>query len=294
MVGKNSVATQPSTGEIIRLDTLSPVSRARHLLLDWDGCLVERGALKHGAQRLLRLAAGRVSVVSNNSTDTPASLSQLLARHGVHVPPAQFFLAGDVTLQLVAARAGQSPVCLLANKTMENHARSLGIRLGRRSAREVVLLRDTSFSFEKLDRAANLLRAGARLSVANPDLTHPCGDRVTPETGALLAALMSCVDVTKVDVSIVGKPSPTLFERALAAAQCGANQVVMIGDGPSTDIAGADRLGIPAVRIGGQSGVTLDDVIRALPANSSDAVARAHDPTAQDRDGARTAQLVDP
>jgi len=273
---------------------LDHVSRARHLFLDWDGCLVERGTLKRGANRLLRLAAGRISIVSNNSTDTPASLSQLLGRHGVDVPPSQFFLAGDVTLQLVAARARQTPVCLLANKSMENHARSLGIQLARRSVHEVVLLRDTSFSFGKLERAANLLRAGARLSVANPDVTHPSGDRVAPETGALLAALLSCVDVNTVDVSIVGKPAATLFERALAASRCTASQVVMIGDGPMTDIAGADRLGIPAVLIGGPSGVTLEDIIRAMLSSGYDSVARAHERSVPDHDSGGTTQPVDP
>lgn len=267
------------SGAALRLDTRAVIARARHLFLDWDGCLVERGTLKDGARQLLRLAAGRLSIVSNNSTDTPATLSQLLARHGVDVPPSQFFLAGDVTLQLVAARARQRPVYLLANKSMERHARSLGMRLTRRSAREVVLLRDTSFTFEKLECAVDLLRTGARLSVANPDVTHPHGDRVTPETGALLAALLSCVDANEADVSIVGKPAATLFERALAASQCSANQTVMIGDGPLTDIAGADRLGIPAVLIGGQSGVTLGDVVRALSANGDDPRGEAREPS---------------
>jgi HAD superfamily hydrolase (TIGR01450 family) len=243
---------------------LESVRRARHLLIDWDGCLAEKGALKPGAHRLLQQFAGRVSILSNNSTDTPDGLCRFLARHGVQFPAARCFLAGDITLRLVASRVGREPVYVLGNDTMRERARALGLSLRRRGVREVVLLRDTTFTFEKLERAANLLAAGARLVVANPDATHPRGAGVTPETGALLAALSSCVDLRRVDVSIVGKPAPTLFEQALKACHCRADEVVMIGDGPRTDIAGADRLGIPSVLVGGESGVTLEGLMRGL------------------------------
>lgn len=247
-----------------RAAATAALERARHFFVDWDGCLVERGVLRRGAYRFLRRFAPSVSILSNNSTDTPERLSAFLARQGVTLTPAQFFLAGDVTLRLVAARAGARPVYLVANDAMREHARSLGLRQRRRSAHAVVLLRDTTFSFEKLERAANLLRAGAALVVANPDVTHPRGAAISPETGALLAALASCVDLRRVEMSIVGKPEAPLFERALAAAGREPDDVVMIGDSPATDIAGAARLGIPSVLIGDAAVMTLDDIVESL------------------------------
>lgn len=243
---------------------LDSIARARHFFVDWDGCLVERGVLRPGAHRFLRLVAGRVSVVSNNSTDTPRSLAGLLHQQGIDLAPEQFFLAGDLTLRLAAERFGRTPVYLLANLAMEEHARALGLRLGRQSAREVILLRDTRFSFAKLEKAVNLLRGGARLMVANPDVTHPRGSEVAPETGALLAAITSCLDPSRLDVAIVGKPGPTLFEAALAASCCTTGEVVMIGDGPLTDIAGADRAGIPSVLLDEAHGLTLGAVAQVL------------------------------
>src|SRR5262249_14531124 len=170
------------------LDVLRP---ARHLFVDWDGCLVERGLLRRGAFQLLRRFGPRISILSNNSTDTPEGLSGFLARQGLELAPAQFFLAGDVTLRMVAARLGSAPVYLLANEAMHEHARALGLRPQSREARAVVLLRDTTFTFQKLERAANFVRAGRPLIVANPDTTHPRGTGISPETGALLAALAS-------------------------------------------------------------------------------------------------------
>jgi putative hydrolase of the HAD superfamily len=46
-----------------------------------------------------------------------------------------------------------------------------------------------------------------------------------------------------------GKPSPAIFTRALALAGAGADEAVMVGDSPDTDVAGAVALGIPAVLV---------------------------------------------
>lgn len=46
-----------------------------------------------------------------------------------------------------------------------------------------------------------------------------------------------------------GKPSPVIYERALALAGVPAREAVMVGDSPDTDVAGALALGIAAVLV---------------------------------------------
>jgi 4-nitrophenyl phosphatase len=72
---------------------------------------------------------------------------------------------------------------------------------------------------------------------------------LVPETGSLLAALAACVDLAKVKVEIVGKPAAPLFLKACAALNIAPAQALMIGDNPATDVAGAQALGMAALRV---------------------------------------------
>jgi 4-nitrophenyl phosphatase len=130
------------------------------------------------------------------------------------------------------------------------HAKALGLELVREKPEIVVLLRDTRFTYRKLERAANAVVRGAALIVANPDDAHPGrGGALVPETGALLAALAACVDLASVGVEMIGKPAAPLFLKACAALNIAPVEALMIGDNPATDVAGARALGMAALRI---------------------------------------------
>jgi ribonucleotide monophosphatase NagD (HAD superfamily) len=118
------------------------------------------------------------------------------------------------------------------------------------------------------------LRRGARLVVANTDRTHPTRTGVVPETGALLASIAACVDLDRVEVQIVGKPGPLLFRTALERAGLSPAEAVMIGDNPETDVAGAEQLGIPAICLSHETGVTIETLAQALTARPHPEYAR--------------------
>ena len=124
-------------------------------------------------------------------------------------------------------------------------------------------MRDTRFSYSRLERAANALKKGARLIVANPDLTHPGAEgRIKPETGALLSALGACVNLDAVEMEIVGKPKPGLYLKACRALDLSPTDVVMMGDNPATDLAGAEALGMQSLLVrAGEPGV-MEAILR--------------------------------
>lgn len=236
---------------------------AKALFVDWDGCLAQDGRLLPGAAEFLCRTAPRSFILSNNSTDLPEDFQAFLAREGVGISPGRILLAGHQTIGHVAHAYEGRRVHLVANDRLTAHARALGVNLASSGAELVVLLRDTGFSYDTLQIAANNLRAGARLIVANPDLTHPAADgAVVPETGALLAALRACVDMNGADVEIVGKPSSYLFDFALSRADVAPEDALMIGDNPTTDIAGAERSGIRAILLE-RGKLSIADLARA-------------------------------
>lgn len=221
------------------------------MLCDLDGCLAAGNVLLPGARELAALAGDRLVVLSNNSTHLPADLAALLARQGLALPAERIVLAGAAAIEVMACEAPRAAVMLLASPALRSFAADLALWLTTDPAEaEIVLLcRDLDFSFAALGRAAEALHRGARLVVANPDLTHPGAHGLpVPETGALLAALLACAPHAV--PRVIGKPEPDLFRLALRRLGADAGDAVMIGDNPTTDGAGAARLGIPALLIG--------------------------------------------
>ncbi|SLJ91298.1 HAD-IIA family hydrolase [Novosphingobium mathurense] len=238
--------------------TASIVEEADALLVDWDGCVMQGGRLIEGADRFLRRFRDKIQIVSNNSTDLPDAFAERLAREGVPIDTARVHLAGHLAVWHVVLHHPGARIFMLATPELRGHARTCGLTLakGQEDADTVLLLRDVGLTYDKLGRAINLVRAGARLIVANPDLTHPGDDgAVIPETGALLAAIAACAPAA--EPLIIGKPSAALFEQALRRAGIEPASAVMIGDNPLTDIAGAEALGLKAVLIDPARGVTL-------------------------------------
>lgn len=224
---------------------LNLIRSARHLFLDWDGCIGRGEELLPGAREFLRRFAHKTTIISNNSTELPEDFVRRLAADDLTFPAERILLAGQQTIEHVRARFGAGPVYLLGNGRMCAYARTRGVRLAEKKAVAVVLLRDTTFSYRKLANAAALLDSGRPLIVSNPDRSHPgAHGRPVPETGALLEALKACVGRQVLQETLIGKPAPVLFSVALERLGAHPQQVVMVGDNIETDIKGARRLGL--------------------------------------------------
>ncbi|WP_262677398.1 HAD hydrolase-like protein [Paenibacillus sp. J5C2022] len=68
-----------------------------------------------------------------------------------------------------------------------------------------------------------------------------------PETGALAAAIIAAVGDMQVEYA--GKPGDLMFRMAMERCGSASATTVMIGDNPSTDIAGARNVGMKTVWI---------------------------------------------
>jgi len=245
----------------------------RGWLIDLDGTLVCGGRAMSGAPAFLAACDGRFVVVSNDAEHTPAELADDLRRMGLDIPASRIVLAGACALDDIARRRPGARVLMLASKGLVRHARERGLRPVRARPDIVFLGRDRHFSHVRLALAANAVRAGAELVVANPDLVHPGpGGAVVPETGALLAALLACTG--PVDYRLVGKPEPTLFAAGLALLGLPKRAAAMLGDNPRTDGEGARRFGLRYVEIAdglfppaqSETACPRDTGVMALPA----------------------------
>lgn len=244
---------------------------ASGVLLDWDGCIAVGNRPASWALQFVRENMDRVAIVSNNSTHMPEDFTRILSRSGVRLYESRIVLAGMEALHR-ATELDPRGVLILGDRRIKAYARQLGLPLVQDNADLVVLLRDIHFSYSRLERAANCLKTGARLIVANPDTTHP-GPRhtIVPETGALYAALTACIGDIEIETEIIGKPGPRLFEIACKALDIAPKSAIMIGDNPTTDIAGADALGMRSILVGARSAISFQDLVWSASESNSPA-----------------------
>ena len=225
------------------------VHEARVVLSDLDGCLAAGNVAREGAVELARQLVDRLYLVSNNSSHDAPSLSQELAAHGLEIPAQRIVLAGILAVDTIARRWPGCRIMVCGSSALRCQAQNLGLTVADREVDVVLVARDISFDYRRLEAAANALADGAHLVAANPDGTHPgLHGRLVPETGALLAAIRACVP--NHPCTTVGKPEPAIFQEALDLAGCDAADAIMLGDNPATDIAGARALGMDAVLLG--------------------------------------------
>lgn len=230
-------------GERIDLD------RYRAFLCDLDGCLVSGQTVLPGARTFVDYAGARLHLLSNNSTDTPETLSERLRALDLAIPPERILLAGTASLDHLAHTVPGATVALYGTPALRDYAHARGLYLTDDSPSHVVLTRDPGFTYDDLNRIIRQLAQGAQLIVTNPDRSHPDPDGLpVAETGALLAALRACQP--KLTCQVIGKPEPLLYRIALDRLQLPAREILAIGDNPTTDGLGARRAGMAVVLVG--------------------------------------------
>ena len=124
----------------------------------------------------------------------------------------------------------------------------------------VLVCRDRTISFEKIEAAVNAIRQGAGVVVSNLDTTHrgPSGS-VHSETGAIWMMLQSQFSGL-VNPTVIGKPNPDLLLSAVETMGLKPLDFVFLGDNLSTDAAAASSAGVPFIHTGGE-GFCLADLI---------------------------------
>ena len=115
---------------------------------------------------------------------------------------------------------------------------------------------DRRLTYDRLRRACAALRRGAPFVATNPDRSLPTEAGFLPGNGATLAYLEAATGIAPV---VIGKPSPTMLQIAMARMGVTPRETVMIGDGLETDILAGARAGVGTILVLG--GVTkLEDV----------------------------------
>jgi HAD superfamily hydrolase (TIGR01450 family) len=227
----------------------APLSLGGTWILDLDGVVWLAGQPIAGVGEAiseLRDHGVRVVFATNNSAPTTEELMERMRRADIAAAPEDLITSAQAAASLI--RPGES-VLALADGGAREALLARGATIvdeGRVDAVVVGWTRD--FTFERLTRAADAVRAGARLIGTNDDPTHPTPTGLLPGSGAFLAAV---VTASGHDAQIAGKPYQPMVD---LIEEHHPDVTVVVGDRPSTDGLLARALRVPFALV--LSGVT--------------------------------------
>jgi HAD superfamily hydrolase (TIGR01450 family) len=222
----------------------------------WRGAMPIPGAADAVAR--LRTRGERVIFLTNNAAPTIAEHLAKLERIGVAAG------AGDLLTSAQAAATLLEPgstALACAGPGVREALAARGVRIVEAGPADAVVVGwHREFDFSRLARAADAVRAGARLVGTNEDATFPTPHGLLPGAGALLAAVAYASGTTP---QVAGKPHAPM--QRLVVDRVGSVATV-VGDRPSTDGALARALGARfALVLSGVTGERELDGIQPTP-----------------------------
>lgn len=194
--------------------------------------------------------------LTNSSERSPRELRQKLERMGLYVDESHFYTSALATAKFIS---GQKPSCsayVIGAPGLVNALYDQGITMNSIDPDYVIVGETSSYNYEMVVHASNLVRNGAKLIGTNTDLTGPVEDGVVPACRALISPIEMA---TGKKAYFVGKPNPLMMRTGLKMLGVHSEEAAMIGDRMDTDVIAGIETGLDTVLV--LSGVTsLEDV----------------------------------
>lgn len=194
--------------------------------------------------------------LTNSPEKTPHELSMKLGRMGLDVSPDHFYTSAMATAAFLAAQKPGCTAYVIGEGALSKALYDQKIYMNDVNPDYVVVGETRSYNFEKIEKAIDLVRKGAKLIGTNPDITGPTERGIMPATGSLVAPIEIC---TGQKTYFIGKPNPLMLRHGLQKLGCHSGDIAFVGDRMDTDIIAGIESNVDTVLV--LSGVTsLQDI----------------------------------
>ena len=198
--------------------------------------------------------------LTNSSERTPHELSMKLERMGLTVSPDHFYTSAMATAEFLHNQAPGCTAYVIGEAALSKALYDKKIYMNDINPDYVVVGETRTYSFEKIEKAIELVNKGAKLIGTNPDIVGPTERGIMPATGALIAPIEIA---TGKKAYFVGKPNPLMLRHGLKMLGCHSEDIAFIGDRMDTDIIAGIESNIDTVLV--LSGVTRIEDIDLFP-----------------------------
>lgn len=240
-------------------------SSIKAIIADMDGVLWRGDVPLPGIVEFFKLLLARglpFVLATNNSAKSPADYVAKLERMGVfNVSEEQIITSGTASVSYVQARyPSGTRVYVLGGDGLRKILTDAKFTVSEDGADVVMVGFAPQLTYDRLKKASLLIREGADFIGTNPDPSIPTPEGLAPGAGSIIAAVRTATDCEPV---IIGKPHPPMFEAALRFLGTPPAETLMIGDRLTTDIEGAQRVGLRTALV--LTGVTTREELAASP-----------------------------
>jgi len=229
-------------------------------ICDMDGVIYHGDHLLPGVQKFMEwlLTENKHFIfLTNSSEKSPRELKEKLKRLGIQVESTHFYTSALATASFLATQHPNGSAYVIGEAGLINALYEVGFSMNEINPDYVVVGETRSYSYEKIERAIRLVRNGAKLIGANPDLTDKMGKDFAPATGALIAPIELASGVR---AFFVGKPNPIIMRHGRKLLGCERQDTAIIGDRMDTDIIAGIHADIDTVLV--LSGVTAEEDLK--------------------------------
>lgn len=198
--------------------------------------------------------------LTNSPEKTPHELSMKLGRMGLDVSPDHFYTSAMATAAFLAAQKPGCTAYVIGEGALSKALYDQKIYMNDVNPDYVVVGETRSYNFEKIEKAIDLVRKGAKLIGTNPDITGPTERGIMPATGSLVSPIEIC---TGKKTYFIGKPNPLMLRHGLQKLGCHSGDIAFVGDRMDTDIIAGIESNVDTVLV--LSGVTSMEDIDNFP-----------------------------
>lgn len=198
--------------------------------------------------------------LTNSPERTPHELSRKLQRMGLTVSADHFFTSAMATAEFLSSQTPECTAYVIGEPALSKALYDKKIYTNDVDPDYVVMGETRTYSFEKLEKAIELVNRGAKLIGANPDNIGVTENGVMPATGSLIAPIEIA---TGKKAYFVGKPNPLMLRHGLKKIGCHSGEIAFIGDRMDTDIIAGIESNIDTILV--LSGVTNREDINNFP-----------------------------
>lgn len=215
----------------------------RGILLDMDGVLFRGDTPIEGTAEAIhdmRSKGIAIACLTNNARRTAGEYAAKLNRFGIEINASAIVTSGMAVARYLSDPDSAPKVHVVGSDTLRRTLLDVGA-VQSETPDYVVAGFDLGLTIADLAPAIRHIANGAMLIASNGDAVIPTPQGPEPEAGSIVAFLEAA---TGTKALILGKPCPAIFDLALQRLGIARDEVVMIGDTPATDIAGAAAAGL--------------------------------------------------
>lgn len=239
------------------------VTKKIGFICDMDGVIYHGNRILEGVTEFVNWLVDndkKFLFMTNSAERTPHELSMKLERMGLHVSAEHFYTSAMATAEFLHSQKPNSTAYVIGEAALTKALYDRGIYMNDVNPDYVVVSETRAYNLEKLEKAIELVRNGAKLIGTNPDITGPTERGIMPATGALIAPIEIA---TGKKAYFVGKPNPLMLRHGMDWLNCHRKDIVFIGDRMDTDIIAGIESSVDTVLV--LSGVTAMEDLDKFP-----------------------------